>query len=259
NGSVDGIQIAPKDTTAPSVNIDQIAIQRVSVTKSVDGGIDVNGCVSLPVTGCRGGTTKNVTLAENFIAANGTQTTTENGGGNLTKYGVTNVTMVGNFWDKNYRRNPLVDNRDLNNNQVLSPSFADVHNSLVRSPLCAGPGCLGWVEIFKTGAQVNVVNSCFEGSSNYHVLVRVGLGGSVYTSGNSVPPPDPGIYTPVPLDGTSTTSSTPFSQPPPPGQQACLSHTNRSTVFGNAGAAPRDCVDECFIDLTTPAGQEANA
>jgi hypothetical protein len=240
NAGDDGIQVAPKDLTD---NISNIAIQHVSVTKSGDGGIDVDGCVGLTVTGCThdggitstNGTTSNVTLADNLIAANGTvnSPSSVDGGGNLTKYGVTNVTMVGNFWEKNAWRDPTIDNRGGSTNFQIGPeSLVDVRSNLARSPY------RHWVEVFGTTAKVNVVDSCFEGASTLGTTVMIrlgtgGVGGAVFVKNNQRPP------------STTETSGTPSANAF--GPVPCVTKKSMAAVFNEAGAAPRDAADLCYI------------
>jgi hypothetical protein len=142
--------------------------------------------------------------------------------------------MVGNFWEKNYRRNPLVDNNAGTGVGFVPVSLADVHHSLVRSSYL---DIAGWAEVFGTGAQTSMVDSCFEGSSSWPNIISLAAGGAVYVSGNSWP----AGYTQV---AGGTPSATPFGSAP------CLSSTNRNTVFDRAGAAPRDAVDLCYINAS---------
>jgi len=262
--SADGIQIMPKRVcgSGPSAgnpcnsntqcgpvslclqgsNISDVWIDHVSVTNSADEGIEVAGCVNLTgTTGCDPNSTwiaSNVTISNSYVAGNGTCPLalcptctscggdgTGSGGGSLLKYGATRVTVFGNFWDKNYRRNPR-----LEATCPLGSNAADCALVDIRSNLITAPQADDWVVVSGALAKGNVVGNSFEGSGaqDYVGIASGPNAGQFFASLNSDP-------TQTSIRSTSgITAPFPVPEVPP---------LSRDEVFSNAGALPRDGLD----------------
>lgn len=137
NAVNDGIQIAAKHGSS----IARIVIDHCSITNSGDGGVDVTGSADALV--------RDVTLSWNYLAANGGLCATKGwcGGGTLVKYGVERISVHGNVWDKNLRRNPSIDG---------SETLADVRGNVVHGYVESGTQ-------LRNGAAGNVVGNFFAG------------------------------------------------------------------------------------------------
>jgi hypothetical protein len=265
--SVDGIQIIPKrvcasgasagnpcnsnthcgpvDVCLPGMNISDVWIDHVSVTNSADEGIEVAGCVNLTGTmGCDPTSSwiaSNVTISNSYVAGNGTCTLamcptctscggdgTGSGGGSLLKYGATRVSVFGNFWDKNYRRNPRLQATCPPGSNATDCALVDIRSNLITAPQADD-----WVVVAGTLAKGNVVGNYFEGSGaqDYVGIASGPNAGQFFASSNSDPTntriaSTPGI-------------TTPFAAPAVP-------QLSRDEVFINAGALPRDGLDAYY-------------
>ncbi len=138
NAVNDGIQIAATNGTS----IRRIVVDHCAITNSGDGGIDVTGSADARV--------RDVTLSWNYLAANGGPCANKGwcGGATLVKYGVERISVHGNVWDKNLRRNPSVDGAE---------TLADVRGNVVRGYVESGTQ-------LRNGAAGNVVGNFFEGA-----------------------------------------------------------------------------------------------
>jgi pectate lyase len=154
NAVNDGIHIAAKD----GIDVARVVIDHCSVTNSADGGIDV--------TGSTGARVRDVTLSWNYLAANGGPCASKEwcGGAALVKYGVERISVHGNVWDKNLRRNPSIDGTE---------TLADVRGNVVRGYVESGTQLRG-------GATGNVVANFFEGARPL-----LAAGASVFAAGNA--------------------------------------------------------------------------
>ncbi len=153
NAVNDGIHITAKD----GIDVARVVVDHCSVTNSADGGIDV--------TGSTGARVRDVTLSWNYLAANGGPCATKDwcGGAALVKYGVERISIHGNVWDKNLRRNPSIDGTE---------TLADVRGNVVRGYVESGTQLRG-------GAAGNVVGNFYEGA---RPLLTAGA--SVFVAGN---------------------------------------------------------------------------
>lgn len=154
NAVNDGIHIAAQD----GVDVARVVVDHCSVTNSADGGIDV--------TGSTGARVRDVTLSWNYLAANGGPCANKEwcGGAALVKYGVERISIHGNVWDKNLRRNPSIDGTE---------TLADVRGNVVRGYVESGTQLRG-------GATGNVVGNFYEGG---RPLLTTGA--SVFIAGNA--------------------------------------------------------------------------
>lgn len=154
NAVNDGIHIAAKN----GVDVARVVVDHCSVTNSGDGGIDV--------TGSTGARVRDVTLSWNYLAANGGPCPNKEwcGGAALVKYGVERISIHGNVWDKNLRRNPSIDGTE---------TLADVRGNVVRGYVESGTQLRG-------GATGNVVGNFYEGT---RPLLTTGA--SVFVTGNT--------------------------------------------------------------------------
>jgi hypothetical protein len=182
NAMNDGVHIAPQRGHA----IANIVVDHCSVTNSSDGGIDITGWNSLPVT--------DVTIISNYIAGSGGSCAKGMcGGGSLAKYGADRVSYYYNFWDKNLRRTPT----------VSGDCVADIRYNVIRSPVQGG------IQI-RDGARANVVGNTFEGT-NATVAFSI-YGGHAHLEG-----------VPRHLSGVSDLpQATPVPHPPPAKAQATV-------------------------------------
>lgn len=196
NAVNDGIHIAAKD----GIDVARVVVDHCSVTNSADGGIDV--------TGSTGARVRDVTLSWNYLAANGGPCATKEwcGGAALVKYGVERISVHGNVWDKNLRRNPSIDGTE---------TLADVRGNVVRGYVESGTQLRG-------GATGNVVGNFFEGG---RPLLTTGA--SVFVAAN---------------DGAGGTTSVarPFDAADP------LGIVERAHVMASAGAPPHDAIDAAY-------------
>jgi hypothetical protein len=266
--SVDGIQIIPKRVCGSGssagnpcnsntqcgpaslclsgMNISDVWIDHVSVTNSADEGIEVAGCVNLTgTTGCDPSSAviaSNVTISNSYLAGNGTCPLamcptctscggdgTGSGGGSLLKYGGTRVSVWGNFWDKNYRRNPR-----LEATCPLGSNAADCALVDIRSNLITAPQADDWVVVSGTVAKGNVIGNYFEGSGaqDYVGIASGPNAGQFFASFNSDP-----TETPI---GSTPGITIPFAVPAVP-------QLSRDEIFINAGASPRDALDASYV------------
>lgn len=154
NAVNDGIHIAAKD----GVDVARVVVDHCSVTNSADGGIDV--------TGSTGARVRDVTLSWNYLAANGGPCANKEwcGGAALVKYGVERISVHGNVWDKNLRRNPSIDGTE---------TLADVRGNVVRGYVESGTQLRG-------GAAGNVVGNFYEG-----MRPLLTTGASVFVAANA--------------------------------------------------------------------------
>lgn len=154
NAVNDGIHIAAKD----GIDVARVVVDHCSVTNSADGGIDV--------TGSTGARVRDVTLSWNYLAANGGPCASKDwcGGAALVKYGVERISIHGNVWDKNLRRNPSIDGTE---------TLADVRGNVVRGYVESGTQLRG-------GAAGNVVGNFYEGA---RPLLTTGA--AVFVAGNA--------------------------------------------------------------------------
>jgi Right handed beta helix region len=204
NASNDGIHVAPQHGYA----IRDIVVDHCSITNSADGGIDVTGRDGLLVT--------DVTLSWNYVAGSGSVCAKGTcGGGALIKYGVDRISVHGNLWDKNLRRNPTVDGA-----AVAGGTLADIRGNVVRRYEQSG------IQVV-AGARANVVGNTFDRS------------GAVYF-------PDGRVYMAYNVNGTAGNQPAPYDVATP------LSDVAEGDVLAGAGALPRDAVDEFYLhDLDT--------
>jgi hypothetical protein len=138
------------------------------------------------------------------------------------------VSVFGNFWDKNYRRNPRL--------QATCPpgsNAADCALVDIRSNLITAPQADDWVVVAGTLAKGNIVGNYFEGSGaqDYVGIASGPNAGQFFASFNSDP-------TNTRIAGTPGIT-TPFAVPEVP-------QLSRDEVFINAGALPRDGLDAYY-------------
>lgn len=207
NAENDGVQIAPKHGAA----IAAIVVDHCSITNSGDGGIDV--------TGRDGRTVRDVTLSWNYLAGNGGVCAKGTcGGGALVKYGVTRVSVHGNFWDKNLRRNPSIDGA-----LIDGGGLADVRGNVVRQYAQSGVQVLN-------GARADVVGNWVEGAHAFFFRAA-----QVYAAENATP------------DGPVVAGNAlaPWDVVAPIGPVA------PAAVVERAGAPPRDAIDDLYVRVLT--------
>jgi hypothetical protein len=209
NAVNDGIQVAPKNKQRQAIA--NIVIDRCSVTRNADGGIDV--------TGYNGRTVGGITIMRSFIAGNGRYCDKGLcGGGSLFKYGAFDGSYYANFFFANLQRTPLINGDD------DVPVIADLRGNLVDATQASAMSV-------RAGARANIVDNVFVGPKDGARLwsrAQAYFGGGNTDQNTGSKPED---HLPAPL--------------PVPGPAAAFSRADAQ----DAGAAPRDALDRCYREV----------
>lgn len=206
NGHNDGIQVSPKQ----GHDISDIVIDRCSLTRNGDGGIDITGHGSRSVS--------NVTVLRTLFAGNGRRAAKgPSGGGSLFKYGAFNGSFYGNYFFANLQRTPLI-----------------AGSSRVQVVVDLRYNIAAWTQSssmsIRSGASANIVGNRFIGPDN----ARLWPPASAYFAGGNVD------------QNAGSKSVTHLTEPLP---VPALPSPSLADEALDAGAQPRDLIDTCYLTL----------